>query len=117
MVLASKALVAMSGGVDSATAAYLAMQEGFECIGSTMLLCQSKEDIADAEAVARLLDIPFHIFDARVPFRSQVQEAFVHSYEAGNTPNPCILCNRQLKFGFLLDRALELGCTHIVTGH
>ena len=117
MVNGAKALIAMSGGVDSSVAAYLAQQEGFECIGGTMLLCQSEEDISDAEAVAQRLGIPFYTFDAKLPFRSMVQEAFVQSYEAGETPNPCILCNRKLKFGYLLDRALELGCSHIVTGH
>ena len=117
MVNGAKALIAMSGGVDSSAAAYLAQQEGFECIGGTMLLCQSEEDISDAEAVAQRLGIPFYTFDAKLPFRSMVQEAFVQSYEAGETPNPCILCNRKLKFGYLLDRALELGCSHIVTGH
>ena len=117
MGLGSKALVAMSGGVDSSAAAYLAMEAGFDCIGSTMVLCQSNEDIADAEAVAQRLGIPFHIFDAKLHFRDHVQAPFVRSYEEGETPNPCILCNRQLKFGYLLDRALELGCSHIVTGH
>lgn len=117
MVSDLKALIAMSGGVDSSVAAYLTMQEGYECIGGTMILCQSEDDIADAEAVAHRLGIPFHTFDARLPFRTQVQEPFIQCYEDGETPNPCILCNRWLKFGFLLDRALELGCTHIVTGH
>lgn len=117
MVFRSKALVAMSGGVDSSAAAYLAMQAGYECIGGTMLLCQSNQDIADAEAVAQRLKMPFYTFDARLPFRQQVQEPFVRSYENGKTPNPCILCNRWLKFGYLLDQAIELGCSHIVTGH
>ena len=117
MTFHSKALIAMSGGVDSSAAAYLAQQQGFDCIGCTMLLCQSLEDIADAQAVAGRLGMPFHTFDARLPFRTQVQEPFVQSYENGDTPNPCILCNRQLKFGYLLERAMELGCSHIVTGH
>jgi tRNA-specific 2-thiouridylase len=112
-----KALIAMSGGVDSSTAAYLAMEKGFDCIGATMLLCQSEQDITDAASVAERLQIPFYTFDARLPFRSMVQEAFVRSYETGDTPNPCVLCNRHLKFGYLLDRAKELGCSHIVTGH
>jgi len=117
MFFGSKALIAMSGGVDSSAAAYLALKEGFDCIGGTMVLCQSQEDLADAEAVAKRLGIPFHTFDARTHFLHHVQEPFVQSYESGETPNPCILCNRQLKFGYLLERAKELGCTHIVTGH
>ena len=117
MVSGSKALIAMSGGVDSSVAAYLAMNEGFECIGGTMILCQSEEDIADAQAVSQRLGIPFYTFDARLPFRQLVQEPFVQSYEAGETPNPCILCNQSLKFGYLLDCAKSLGCSHIITGH
>lgn len=117
MFSGSKALIAMSGGVDSSVAAYLAIQNGFECIGGTMILCQSEADLSDAAAVAQRLTIPFYTFDARLPFRQHVQEAFVQSYEAGDTPNPCVLCNRRLKFGYLLDRAKELGCSHIVTGH
>lgn len=117
MVFGSKALIAMSGGVDSSAAAYLAMQEGFQCIGGTMILCQSNEDIQDAQAVAQRLNIPFYTFEAKLPFHNLVQEPFVRSYENGETPNPCILCNRWLKFGYLLDRAVELGCSHIVTGH
>ena len=117
MVSNPKALVAMSGGVDSSVAAYLAMEQGFSCIGSTMLLCQKPQEVEDARAVAQTLGIPFYAFDAAALFREKVQQAFADSYEAGLTPNPCIECNRHIKFGFLLDRALELGCSHIVTGH
>ena len=117
MVSNPKALVAMSGGVDSSVAAYLAMEQGFSCIGGTMLLCQKPQEVADAQAVAQTLGIPFYTFDAAGLFREKVQQAFADSYEAGLTPNPCIECNRHIKFGFLLDRALELGCSHIVTGH
>ena len=117
MVSNSTALVAMSGGVDSSVAAFLAMQKGFSCIGGTMLLCQKPQEVADARAVAQALGIPFHTFDAAGLFREKVQQAFADSYEAGLTPNPCIECNRHIKFGYLLDRALELGCSHIVTGH
>ena len=117
MVSKPKALVAMSGGVDSSVAASLAMEQGFACIGSTMLLCQKPQEVADAQAVAQALGIPFHTFDAALLFRDKVQQAFADSYEAGLTPNPCIECNRHIKFGYLLDRALELGCSKIVTGH
>lgn len=117
MVSNPKALIAMSGGVDSSAAAFLAMKAGFDCIGGTMIMCQSAEDIADAQTVAQKLGIAFYTFDARLPFRNQVQDPFVQSYENGDTPNPCILCNRRLKFGYLLDRAVELGCSYIITGH
>lgn len=117
MASTPKALIAMSGGVDSSVAALLTMEQGFECIGATMLLCQNPQDIADAEAVANSLGIPFYAFDAKKPFCSMVQEPFVRSYEGGDTPNPCILCNRHIKFGYLLEKALALGCSHIVTGH
>ena len=110
------ALVAMSGGVDSSVAAYLTLQQGLPCIGGTMFLHDTtcKED---AEAVAQRLGIPFCTFDAMALFRQQIMDSFVQQYEAGLTPNPCIQCNRYLKFGYLLEQALELGCSHVVTGH
>lgn len=117
MISGQKALVAMSGGVDSSVAAFLAMELGFSCIGGTALLCQPPQEVEDARSVASLLGIPFHVFDGAGLFREKVQHSFVKCYEAGLTPNPCIECNRHIKFGFLLDRALELGCSHIVTGH
>ena len=113
-----KALIAMSGGVDSSVAAYLTQQAGLHCIGGTMqLLCSDSDDAADARAVADRMGIDFHIFDMKDRFRRDVMDKFVHCYESGLTPNPCVDCNRQLKFGALLDAALELGCDYIVTGH
>ena len=114
-----KALIAMSGGVDSSVAAWLTIQEGFRCVGATMELFpkENATDAADAEAVAARMGIPFHLIDARQPFQSQVMDRFVCCYEAGLTPNPCYDCNKALKFGFLLEKALELGCDTIVTGH
>lgn len=114
----AKAMIAMSGGVDSSVAACLAMEQGLDCVGGTMLLWHKDPSVAaDAEAVARKLQIPFFCFDASDLFRQQVVEPFIRSYEAGLTPNPCILCNRHLKFSWLLDRALEQGCDYVVTGH
>ena len=113
----NRALIAMSGGVDSSVAAHLAMELGFTCVGSTMILCQSPEEAADARQVADRLRIPFHIIDAAEPFRKLVQEEFVRCYEEGLTPNPCITCNQTIKFGYLLERAKELGCDTVVTGH
>lgn len=121
-----KALIGMSGGVDSSVAAYLTMQEGFSCIGATMRLytgqeqdgsCCSLEDVEDARSVAFRLGIPFYVFNFSDDFRKQVMDHFVYSYEQGLTPNPCIECNRHLKFDRFLHRAQELGCEYIVTGH
>lgn len=151
----AKALIAMSGGVDSSVAAALMKKKGYDCIGAMMKLYQN-EDIADAEktccvvgnemgeektccavsgerkeqktcctaedaedaaAVARKLGMPFYVFRFTEEFRHQVMERFVNSYLNGETPNPCIDCNRYMKFEKLYERALLLGCDKIVTGH
>ena len=125
-----KALIAMSGGVDSSVAAFLTQQEGFDCIGVTMRLydnvpdegcdsntCCSLEDVEDARAVARRLGMPFYAFNFKADFKEKVIENFIRCYECGLTPNPCIECNRHLKFDHLLRRAQELGCDWVVTGH
>ena len=124
-----KALIAMSGGVDSSVAAYLTQQAGYDCIGATMRLvdndllgmqestCCSLDDVEDARAVAYRLGMPFHVFNYKDAFRKDVVEPFVRCYEEGGTPNPCIECNRHLKFRHLMDRALLLECSHVVTGH
>lgn len=114
----SKAMIAMSGGVDSSVAAFLMQQAGYLCIGATMRLQEeTSADAEDARAVAARLDMPFHVLDFTAKFRQEVMDDFVRCYEAGLTPNPCVVCNRRLKFGALLDAALELGCSYIVTGH
>ncbi len=112
-----KALIAMSGGVDSSVAAHLALQAGFDCVGATMLLHNPLDHADDARAVAQKLDIPFVLLDCSDDFRRMVMDHFVNSYESGLTPNPCIRCNRHLKFGKLLDEALAMGCDYVVTGH
>ena len=112
------ALIAMSGGVDSSVAAYLMMEQGYPCLGGTMLLWDTQSSSTnDARAVCNKLAIPFHVFDASAEFRRDVVEPFIRAYEDGLTPNPCFLCNRRLKFDFFLDRALELDCQYVVTGH
>jgi tRNA-specific 2-thiouridylase len=94
------------------------MRAGFDCIGGTMLLHDSTPDAAqDAEAVAARLGIPFYVFDLSERFRKAVMDDFVGCYERGLTPNPCIVCNRYLKFGVFLDIAREMGCDCVVTGH
>ena len=123
-----KALIGMSGGVDSSVAAWLTQQEGFDCIGATMRLyanqaeepestCCSLDDVEDARSVAFRLGMPFYVFNFSEDFREKVMDAFVDAYENGLTPNPCIECNRHLKFDRFLRRAQELGCEYIVTGH
>ena len=105
-----KALIAMSGGVDSSVAAFLSLQEGFDCVGGTMeLLCNPSGDAEDARAVAQRLNMDFHVFSMQQEFRQQVMDKFVRCYEEGLTPNPCVDCNRTLKFGALLEQALALG--------
>lgn len=125
----TKALIAMSGGVDSSVAAYLTQQEGLSCIGAIMRLydsletdgqestCCSLDDVEDARSVAYTLGIPFHVFNFTREFSQKVMDKFVACYECGLTPNPCIDCNRHLKFAQFLDRAIILGCSYIVTGH
>lgn len=120
----------MSGGVDSSVAAFLTQQAGYDCIGATMRLfsnavlpedqdsaCCSIDDVADARSVAFRLGMPFYVFNFQEDFRREVMDQFVACYEAGSTPNPCIQCNRHLKFDRFLRRAKELECDIIVTGH
>ena len=113
-----KYLIALSGGVDSSVAARLMQETGAECVGATLLLHEgSGEGCESAMAVARQLELPFCAFPAQEEFRAHVMGPFCRSYLGGATPNPCIRCNRYLKFGLLLDKARQLGCSHVVTGH
>ena len=111
-----KALIAMSGGVDSSVAAYLMQCSGYECAGATMQLWENTPT-EDAQKVAKQLGMDFFIFDYTSDFSREVVDKFIACYEAGGTPNPCVDCNRCLKFGALLDKALSLGYDKIATGH
>jgi len=116
-----KALIGMSGGVDSSVAACLMLKQGFDCAGGTMRLhdfgCGGADDATDARAVAEKLEIPHHIFLFQPEFEQHVIRQFVSAYEDGLTPNPCIQCNAHLKFGAMLDKALEMGFDYVVSGH
>ncbi len=126
----TKVFAAMSGGVDSAVAALLVKERGFSVSGVHLRLihnedlgagqesgCCSQADAEDAGAVARRLGIPFYVFDEAEEFRATVVRRFIDGYAAGETPNPCMDCNRFLKWGALLRRAELLGCQYIATGH
>jgi len=119
-------LVAMSGGVDSATTAALLKEEGHEVIGVTMQLwdygdaeggCCSTDDVRDARRVADQIGIPHYVVNYMELFKKYVVNDFVSKYESGQTPIPCVLCNQFMKFDFLLKRALELGADYLATGH
>ncbi|RDV84364.1 tRNA 2-thiouridine(34) synthase MnmA [Ammonifex thiophilus] len=111
----TRVAVALSGGVDSAAAAYLLLRSGHEVFGVTMLV--TGEEGKRAAEVAEKLGIPHFVFDLRREFVQEVVKPFVEAYLAGLTPNPCVWCNRKLKFGLLLEEALKLGADFLATGH
>ena len=123
-----KVVVAMSGGVDSSVAAALLKEQGYEVIGMMLRLwsepgkedsnrCCTPDSMAMARRVAAKLDIPFYVVDAKQIFRETVVQYFLDGYAAGVTPNPCLLCNRQIRWTFLLGHALALGADFMATGH
>lgn len=112
-----KILIALSGGVDSSAAAGL-LTKKYDCIGATMkLYCSNEQDIKDAESICSKFAIPFKVLNFEELFKNTVIKDFIDTYEAGGTPNPCIICNMKLKFGAMLDKAEKLGCDKIATGH
>src|SRR5215510_7069786 len=124
----TKVVVAMSGGVDSSVAAALLKEQGYEVVGMMLRLwsepgkedtnrCCTPDSMAQARRVAARLEIPFYVIDAKDVFRETVVEYFLEGYARGETPNPCLICNRQIRWTFLLDHALALGADFMATGH
>jgi tRNA-specific 2-thiouridylase len=112
-----RVIVAMSGGVDSSVAAALLKQDGHDVSGIHAELWPEADPITDLERTCRLLDIPLHRLDLGEEFRRQVVDYFTKEYGRGRTPNPCVVCNQQIKFGLLMSKALEMGADYLATGH
>ena len=124
-------VVGMSGGVDSSVAAYLLKEQGYNVIGVTMQIWQDEDvctleheggccglsAVDDARRVADVLEIPYYVMNFKQEFQTNVIDYFVREYQAGRTPNPCIACNRYVKWESLLQRSIEIGADYIATGH
>ncbi|NCP87020.1 tRNA 2-thiouridine(34) synthase MnmA [bacterium] len=126
--MSPKVVIAMSGGVDSSVAAFLLKKQGYDVTGMMLRLwsepgkedsnrCCTPDAVGQARRVAAKLDIPFYVIDAKEIFRQTVVSAFLDGYARGETPNPCLVCNRQIRWEFLLNHALALGAEFMATGH
>jgi tRNA-uridine 2-sulfurtransferase len=128
-MMKQRVLLGMSGGVDSSVAGYLLLEQGYEVVGVTMKVwpqdcisraedkCCGPQAVADARSVAHSLGIPHYVVDEAEQFEQMVIDYFASEYQAGRTPNPCVMCNEKLKFGNLWGKAQALGCDYIATGH
>jgi tRNA-specific 2-thiouridylase len=125
----TRVVCGMSGGVDSSATAALLLEQGYEVVGITLKLwpqdcvnraedkCCGPQAVSDARAVCHTLGIPYYLIDEAAEFQKHVIQYFADEYKAGRTPNPCVMCNQNLKFGRLIDRAKQLGADYIATGH
>ncbi|MEG0564961.1 MAG: tRNA 2-thiouridine(34) synthase MnmA, partial [Hungatella sp.] len=126
-----KVVIGMSGGVDSSVAAYLLKKQGYDVVGVTMQIWQEEDQttqeenggccglsaVDDARRVAWELEIPYYVMNFKEEFKENVIDYFVDEYQKGRTPNPCIACNRYVKWESLLKRSFEIGADYIATGH
>ena len=127
-MMKEKVVIGLSGGVDSSVAAYLLKKEGYDVIGVFMInwkentgsltaVCTWEDDVTFAEMIAKKLDIPFHVVDLSDFYRKRVVDYMFTEYEKGRTPNPDVLCNREIKFDLFMGKAMELGAQYVATGH